>query len=206
MKLIRYATMALVLVFALSAGTGCKKLWPWGNKGGSGITTGQGTDLNGPGNIGPDGNGGGKDGWRDLNKGGLGNGLRKGEIKQVHGIPGWAEGTDATIVYFDFDRSEIKPSEQPKLETLAKVLSENPTYAVRVEGNCDERGSAEYNRGLGQRRAEAARDYLVRLGVAESRVDTLSNGSEKPAIPSAADENQHAKNRRDEFVIGTRAE
>lgn len=205
MKLLRYATLALVLVFAVSAGTGCKKLWPWGKGPASGLNVGgDNGGLNGPGN-----NGSGLDNnpWKSLDdKNGLNGGLRGGEIKQVHGIPGWAEGTDATIVYFDFDRSDIKPSEQPKLETLAKVLSENPTYAVRVEGNCDERGNAEYNRGLGQRRAEAARDYLVGLGVAESRVDTLSNGLEKPAIPNAASENDHARNRRDEFVIGTRAE
>ena len=203
MKLLRYATLALVLVFALSAGTGCKKLWPWGKTPTVGITGTGGGELIPPGRGGADNN----DPWKSLtDKNGLGKGLRGGEIKQVHGIPGWAEGTDATIVYFDFDRSDIKPSEQPKLETLAKVLTENPTYAVRVEGNCDERGNAEYNRGLGQRRAEAARDYLTKLGVAETRVDTLSNGLEKPAIPSAASENDHARNRRDEFVIGTRAE
>ena len=204
MKLLRYATLALVLVFAVSAGTGCKKLWPWGKTPTTAIGLGNdGSGLNGPGGVGP----GTNDPWKSLNdKNGLGKGLRGGEIKQVHGIPGWAEGTDATIVYFDFDRSDIKPSEQPKLETLAKVLSENPTYAVRIEGNCDERGNAEYNRGLGQRRAEAARDYLTKLGVAETRVDTLSNGLEKPAIPNAASENDHARNRRDEFVIGTRAE
>ena len=203
MKLLRHAMLALVLLFALSAGSGCKKLWPWGKSPAAGMGAGSGDTLLGPGTAGP---GAGGDGWNSLDKGGLGKGQRGGEIKPVHNIPGWAEGTDATIVYFDFDRFDIKSSEQPKLETLAKVLSENPAYAVRVEGNCDERGNAEYNRGLGQRRAEAARDYLTKLGVAETRVDTLSNGLEKPAIPGAASENDHARNRRDTFVIGTRAE
>jgi peptidoglycan-associated lipoprotein len=188
------------MVFAVSAGTGCSKLWPWGKKPAVTAGTGSGSGLDTP-----DGSGGaGAGGWGstdDKLKGGRG-----GEIQQAHGIAGWPEGDPSTIVYFDFDRSDIKASEQPKLANLAKIMEENPTYAVRVEGNCDERGSAEYNRGLGQRRAEAVRDYLVSLGVAETRIDTLSNGSEKPAVPGAADENAHAKNRRAEFVIGLRAE
>ncbi len=201
MKITRFIALAFVLALAVSAGTGCSKLWPWGNRSGVTAGTGSGSGLDLPGG----GTGAGAGGWGSTDTP-LGGGHRGGEIQQVHGIPGWPEGDPSTIVYFDFDRSDIKPSEQPKLAKLAKIMEENPTYAVRVEGNCDERGSAEYNRGLGQRRAEAVRDYLVTLGVSEPRIDTLSNGSEKPAVPGAADENQHAKNRRAEFVIGTRAE
>ncbi len=198
MKLLRYAALALVLVFAVSAGTGCSKLWPWGKKPAlSGLGTGDGSGLDLP---------KGGDGWGSTGDK-LGGGARKGEIVPIKGgIPGWPEGDPSTIVYFDFDRSDVKASEQPKLEALAKIMEENPTYAVRVEGSCDERGSPEYNRGLGQRRAESVRSSLVSLGVAEARIDTLSNGSEKPAVPGAADENGHAKNRRAEFVIGLRAE
>ncbi len=72
----------------------------------------------------------------------------------------------AQTVYFEYDKSAIRTSEQSKLETVAELLEEpSRTLAVRVEGNCDERGTEEYNRSLGERRALAAREYLVRLGI-----------------------------------------
>src|ERR1700733_11131224 len=92
---------------------------------------------------------------------------------------GWTENRDqfsADKVYFDFDKSAIKKSEQSKLDDVANFLKTSPDAAVRVEGNCDERGTEEYNRSLGERRAFAAREYLVRLGIDPGKVDTLSNG------------------------------
>jgi len=84
-------------------------------------------------------------------------------------------------VYFDLDKSDIKASEQGKLRTLADWLNRdtNRTIVFKVEGNCDPRGTAEYNLGLGDRRAQAVKDFLVSLGVDPSRIETVSYGSEK---------------------------
>lgn len=84
-------------------------------------------------------------------------------------------------VYFDLDKSDIKSSEQDKLRRLAEWLSRenNRTIVFRVEGNCDPRGTAEYNLGLGDRRARAVKEFLVSLGIDPSRIETVSYGSEK---------------------------
>ncbi len=116
----------------------------------------------------------------------------------------WDPKAENSTVYFEFDKCEVRASELPKVEKAARLLKKNSDYLVRVEGNCDERGSAEYNRGLGQRRAETVRDALVKLGVEESRIETLSNGLEKPTVKDAKDEAGHAKNRNGEFIIGTK--
>jgi|SRR5581483_7938814 peptidoglycan-associated lipoprotein len=118
---------------------------------------------------------------------------------------GWKNDPDALkaqTVYFDFDKSAVKSSEQPKLDEVANYLRSNPNAAVRVEGNCDERGTEEYNRSLGERRALAAREVLVRLGVDPSRVDTVTYGEDKPAVPGH-DESAWSKNRRDDFIVLT---
>jgi peptidoglycan-associated lipoprotein len=102
-------------------------------------------------------------------------------------------------VYFDFDSAKVRPSEMSKLETVAAAARGNSKQIV-IEGYCDERGTAEYNRALGERRAQAAREELVRMGIDASRISTISYGNERPADP-AHDESAWAKNRRDEFVI-----
>jgi peptidoglycan-associated lipoprotein len=102
-------------------------------------------------------------------------------------------------VYFAFDNSNIPSQQFPKLERAAQYLNSNPKAGLIIEGNCDERGSAEYNIGLGERRALSARQYLVNLGVLESRLQTISYGSERPADPGH-DENAWMKNRRDELI------
>src|SRR6185436_8659934 len=86
---------------------------------------------------------------------------------------GWKENAEAFkayTVHFDYDSSTVKPSEQSKLEAVAAQLKANSTAAVKVEGHCDERGTEEYNRSLGERRAIALREELIKLGVAASRV------------------------------------
>lgn len=118
---------------------------------------------------------------------------------------GWIENTDALqadSVYFDFDSAVVKNSEQSKVSAVADYLKANPSAAVRVEGNCDERGTEEYNRSLGERRALAVREELVSLGIAPSRVDTISYGKDRPIDPG---HNAAAwqKNRRDDFVVLT---
>jgi len=102
-------------------------------------------------------------------------------------------------VYFDFDRSNIKESERSKLRAAADYLRDNPNSRLLLEGHCDWRGTAEYNLGLGDRRAASALDYLATLGVDEGRIETLSKGDLEATRD--ADEATMAQDRRVEFVI-----
>jgi peptidoglycan-associated lipoprotein len=118
---------------------------------------------------------------------------------------GWPENREqfsADKVYFEFDKSAIKSSEHSKLDDVASFMKSNPADAIRVEGNCDKRGTEEYNRALGERRAFAAREYLVNSGIDASKILTLSNGEDKPA-ETGSDEASYSKNRRDEFILLT---
>jgi peptidoglycan-associated lipoprotein len=110
------------------------------------------------------------------------------------------EALKAETVHFDFDSSVLKSSEQPKVSAVADYLKANSANAVRVEGNCDERGTEEYNRALGERRALAVREELIRLGIDPIRVDTISYGKDKPVDPGH-DESAWKQNRRDDFVV-----
>uniref|UniRef100_C6E652 Peptidoglycan-associated lipoprotein n=1 Tax=Geobacter sp. (strain M21) TaxID=443144 RepID=C6E652_GEOSM len=103
-------------------------------------------------------------------------------------------------VYFNFDAADLSEEARGSLSKNAEYLSRQAGIKVRIEGNCDERGSDDYNMALGERRAKAARDYLVNLGIASDRLSTISYGEEKPADPGH-DEAAWAKNRRAEFVI-----
>ena len=103
-------------------------------------------------------------------------------------------------IYFEFDRSEIKPEYRPILERKAAWLKAHPEYKVRIEGHCDERGTAEYNVALGEKRALSVKDYLVALGVPAKRISTISYGEERPAV-RGQDEAAWAKNRRAEFRL-----
>ena len=102
------------------------------------------------------------------------------------------------VVYFDFDSSDIKPEFSSLIAAHAKYLATNSNLKVRLEGNTDERGSREYNVGLGERRAQSVRRALLLQGVGEAQVTTLSYGEERPAV-SGNDEAAYAKNRRVEF-------
>ncbi|MCM8788374.1 MAG: peptidoglycan-associated lipoprotein Pal [Candidatus Omnitrophica bacterium] len=103
-------------------------------------------------------------------------------------------------VYFDFDRYNIKTSEQNKLKILAEYLRKNPEISILIEGHCDERGTDEYNLVLGEKRALSTRNFLVGLGIASARIYTISYGEAKPADPGHNEE-AWAKNRRAEFKI-----
>jgi peptidoglycan-associated lipoprotein len=103
------------------------------------------------------------------------------------------------IVYFDFDSSEIRPEYVAALAAHARTLSGNASIRVRLEGHTDERGSPEYNIGLGERRAQAVRRALLLQGVGEGQVSTVSYGEERPAVPGQTDD-AWAKNRRVEIV------
>ncbi len=91
-------------------------------------------------------------------------------------------------VYFDFDKSDIRPDAQPILAHQAEWLNQYPAVRVRIEGNCDERGTREYNFALGARRAEAVRDFLIAHGVAGARITTISYGKEQPIDPGTGEE------------------
>ncbi len=103
-------------------------------------------------------------------------------------------------IYFDFDKYEIKPEARKTLQSIAEVMKANPGYALRIEGNCDERGTVEYNLALGERRAASAMQYLTALGIDENRISTISYGKEKPVDPGH-NEAAWAKDRNDHFTV-----
>ena len=102
-------------------------------------------------------------------------------------------------IHFDFDRYVIKPEDAEILKRDSVWFQGNPGTRVRIEGNCDERGTVEYNLVLGQKRADSARSYLATLGIDSKMLDTISYGKERPVDP-AHNEGAWAKNRRDHFV------
>ncbi|MDB6020407.1 MAG: Minor outer membrane protein Omp16 [Pedosphaera sp.] len=120
------------------------------------------------------------------------------------GHTGWnadpSSPLQAQTIYFDYDKASIKSAEQSKLQDVANYMKGHAEVALKVEGNCDERGTEEYNRSLGERRALAAREYLINLGVDSSRIDTISYGEDKAAV-QGHDEAAWSKNRRDDFVV-----
>jgi len=97
-------------------------------------------------------------------------------------------------IHFDTDSATIKSSDKAKLAKVGEYMNNNPSAKILIAGNCDERGTAEYNRALGQRRAQAARSYLVRQGIPADRISTVSYGEDKPV--GGLDQN-----RRDDFGI-----
>jgi peptidoglycan-associated lipoprotein len=103
-------------------------------------------------------------------------------------------------VFFGLDVAEVDAEGQRILQANADVLKRYPTWQISIEGHCDERGTAEYNLALGERRAVAARNYLVSLGVPGDRVKTVSYGKEFPFDPGH-DEEAWSKNRRAHFVV-----
>jgi len=106
----------------------------------------------------------------------------------------------SNTVYFDFDRSNVRSSERVKVEEVALYLQRESRNGVLVDGHCDERGTEEYNRALGERRALSVREYLARLGIDSSRIYTRSFGEDMPADPGQ-NEAAYSKNRRGEFIL-----
>ena len=103
-------------------------------------------------------------------------------------------------VYFEFDSSKITGEQVQRIQVNADFLKKNPQVKIRIEGNCDPRGTQEYNLALGERRAQSARSYLVNSGVKADRLSTVSFGEEKLLL-FGHDEISWAQNRRDDFVI-----
>ncbi|HEX8043132.1 peptidoglycan-associated lipoprotein Pal [Candidatus Deferrimicrobium sp.] len=103
-------------------------------------------------------------------------------------------------VRFDFDKSEVKEDGRKTSQVVANYMKKNPKAKLLIEGHCDERGTAEYNMALGERRAAAVMSYLVSLGVSKGALSTVSFGKEKPLDPGHNEE-AWAKNRRAHFVL-----
>jgi len=123
--------------------------------------------------------------------------VEKKEEVVVYKVPDMVMQED---IYFDFDKSTLTPAAQDNLLRKAEWLRENSDATVTIEGHCDERGTAEYNLALGDRRAESAKAFLVDLGIDAARLTTISYGEERPVDPRNTEE-AWAKNRRDHFVI-----
>jgi peptidoglycan-associated lipoprotein len=103
-------------------------------------------------------------------------------------------------VFFDYDRSDITPEGQEILQRQAQWLKRYPNVGVTIEGHTDERGTREYNLALGERRAQAVKNVLVALGIPTSRMQTISYGKERPAVPHS-DDSSYAQNRRAVTVV-----
>jgi peptidoglycan-associated lipoprotein len=106
----------------------------------------------------------------------------------------------ADTIRFAYDSAVIRDNEKTSLQSVAAALQADPNAKLLIEGNCDERGTEEYNRSLGERRALAAREALAGMGVNPDRIRTISYGKDKPADPGH-DEAAWSKNRRDDFVL-----
>jgi peptidoglycan-associated lipoprotein len=106
----------------------------------------------------------------------------------------------AAMVHFDFDRSDIRSDDMANLDRKAAILNANSGLRLRISGHADDRGSDEYNLALGNRRAAAAKRYLVSRGIADARIDIVSFGEERP-LAQGADETSWQQNRRGEFEV-----
>jgi len=106
----------------------------------------------------------------------------------------------AAMIHFDYDQSNVRADDARTLDEKVAILQANPDLRIRVHGHCDERGSDEYNLALGNRRAQAAKQYLVSHGIDASRIETQSWGEERPLV-DGHDESAWSQNRRDEFEI-----
>jgi|SRR3954447_8545463 peptidoglycan-associated lipoprotein len=194
MKLNSFGT-ALILAVALTlAVTGCKGSKP-------GVTPLPNGGMTGGGKSGEPGAGG---------KIGEGTGITDADAI-AHGLPAgpghpdWPQNREilqADTVHFDYDSALIRASEKSKVTAVADYLKANSANAVLIEGHCDERGTEEYNRALGERRALALREEVARAGIDPNRVDTVSFGRNRPANTGHS-EAAHASNRRGEFVVLT---
>jgi peptidoglycan-associated lipoprotein len=167
--------VVLVLLAMVIAFSGCSSKGKPKDEGGPGSGT---PGISGPGGIGQ--------------PGGEGPGGADGSGAQVSGMP------SERLVYFDYNRSDIRADARAVLEAHAAFLAAHPTN-IRLEGHADERGSREYNLALGERRAESVKRTLVIMGVTESLMNTLSYGKERPIDPGH-DESAWQRNRRVEII------
>lgn len=127
-------------------------------------------------------------------------GFALGELETFEGMLMDTNTLAAYTVYFDFDSSVVKTGERPKADAVAEQLKLRPDHKLLIDGHCDERGTEEYNRALGERRALALREYLIGRGIGGERIRTRSWGEDRPVDPGHNEE-AWAKNRRGEFIL-----
>lgn len=203
----KLGTLALVAVLSLAAG--CKKgqknytpLPGYSGTPGASSGLGKGGPILPPARpLNPDGPGSsGADGSTGVNNpdGPAGQPSRE----EIEGMLANREQFKANTVYFDYDKSVVKADGKANLQAVATYLKGHSDNKVAIEGHCDERGTEEYNRALGERRALSARDALIGLGIGADRVVTRSFGEDKPA-ELGHDEAAWSKNRRAEFILLT---
>ncbi|GEM_PF-405866 len=120
--------------------------------------------------------------------------------EEINGMKADRAALAANTIHFAYDSAAIRKAESANIQAVAAALKSDPSTKLMIEGNCDERGTEEYNRALGERRAGAARNALIKLGISGDRVVTKSFGKDKPVGPGH-DEASRAQNRRDEFVL-----
>ena len=202
MRINSLSTLLLTVVIATGA-FGCKKkmdrVTPLPGYGGSAkIGDAPPGGLNG-GNTIPGGDGiGGNNGVGAVNPNGV---IPDTGNRSIEGRPQDRTKFAAQTVYFEYDRANVKAGEAAKVaEVAAKFKAEDASTDLLVEGHCDERGTEEYNRSLGERRAQALRELLVAAGIPADRVHTVSFGKDKPIEPLRS-ESAYSKNRRGEFIL-----
>ena len=174
--------MAFVLAITLVA-TGCRNHRPYGV---TPIPNGRGGMVSNPGEGGT--------------LSGQAGGGQQADINSFDNMVPDRAALAAYTIHFAFDSSVIRHSEDANLQAVASRMSADPSTKLTIEGNCDERGTEEYNRSLGDRRALAAREALAKLGVDPARIRTMSYGKDKP-VDSGHDESAWSQNRRDDFVL-----
>ena len=132
--------------------------------------------------------------------------LEKAKKSEAEARKRWQErkslNFEAEAIYFVFDRAFIRPEYRPILKEKADYLKDNPNVRIRIEGNCDERGTNEYNLALGERRANSANKFLVSLGVSPDQIEIVSYGEERP-LALGHSKGAWGQNRRDDFEIIT---
>ena len=184
MKLTYLLTCAVAVTLAV---TGCRNHRPVGVTPMPGTGTGSITDQGIGGTVGSE--------QPPVGGGPLAN------IEELNGMAADRSALSAQTVYFAYDSSAIRSGERSKIDAVASALRADPGTKLMIEGNCDERGTEEYNRALGERRALAVRQALVRKGISSSRVFTKSYGKDNPKNDPGHDESAWSKNRRDDFVL-----
>lgn len=205
MKLAKLAYLPIIGLTLALAAAGCHKGLDKtthipGQKYGAPTERAAGPVEPGPGGIttGPGGTGTGTIGTEP-------GGVKGAGIPQAKGdFTGWSENREefaAQTVHFDYDKSNVKPGEVKKLEEVARRMKANfAGKALRIEGHCDERGTEEYNRALGDKRALSVREKLVALGLDPEMLPTITFGEEKP-VDAGHTEAAWAKNRRAEMIL-----
>lgn len=191
MKCTKFVSLLALLLIAV--GTGCKR-----NPQGTTPLPGYGKGSVGPDRpVGPIGD---VPGIGDPNAVQAGGGALPENLSTLMADPNQPAELRDNTVYFSYDSAEIRASETSKLDAIASYMRSGGSKAIRIEGHCDERGTEEYNRALGERRALAAREYLVRAGVSGAQIDTRTMGEDNPAVPGRG-EAAWSRNRRAEFIL-----